>query len=129
VHELGGQLLLLGVTHGESTTFHLAEALSGVPYSVSHPCVVAVDGVAETVMIAETDHCCRGFRAADEWLRARHLQREGSVGSAHARLCEARDVVAVAMEHLASDPLVFLCPAGAGCRECDEARASVLPPG
>jgi hypothetical protein len=29
------------------------------------------------------------------------------------------------MEHLASDPLVFLHPWDAGCAECDEARRSV----
>ncbi|HET8539062.1 MAG TPA: AAC(3) family N-acetyltransferase [Anaeromyxobacter sp.] len=125
VHALGGQVLLLGVGHAESTTLHLAEALAGVPYSVSHPCVAEVDGVTRTVTIAETDHCCRGFGMTDAWLRARGLQREGTVGSAHARLCDARDLVAVAVERLAVDPLVFLCPPEAGCGECDAARASV----
>jgi aminoglycoside 3-N-acetyltransferase len=125
IHALGGQVLLLGVGHSESTTLHLAEALAGVPYSVSHPCVVEVDGVARTIPIAETDHCCRGFRIADEWLRARGLQREGAVGNAHARLCESRDLVAVAVQHLAADPLLFLCAPGSGCEECDAARASV----
>jgi aminoglycoside 3-N-acetyltransferase len=125
VHELGGQVLLLGVTHGENTTLHLAEAIAAVPYSVSHPCVVEVGGVASTVMIAETDHCCARFRLADDWLRARGLQREGTIGNADARLCDARDVVAVAVLHLESDPLVFLCPGGAGCDQCDAARASV----
>jgi len=125
VHELDGQVLLLGVTHSENTTLHLAEVMAGVPYSVSHPCVVEVDGVARTVLIAETDHCCRGFRVADEWLRGRGLQREGRVGSAPARLCHARDLVALALEHLAVDPLLFLCPLGTGCEECDLARASV----
>jgi aminoglycoside 3-N-acetyltransferase len=125
IHALGGQVLLLGVGHSESTTLHLAEALAGVPYSVSHPCVVEVRGVARTIPIAETDHCCRGFRIADEWLRARGLQREGRVGNAHARLCESRDLVAVAVQHLAADPLLFLCAPGSGCAECDAARASV----
>jgi aminoglycoside 3-N-acetyltransferase len=128
VHELGGQVLLLGVTHSENTTLHLAEALAGVPYWVSHPCAVEVDGVAETVMIAETDHCCRGFRIADEWLRARHLQREARVGNAHARLCDARDLVTVAVQHLTVAPLIFLCSPGTGCEECDEARASIPVP-
>ena len=125
VQELGGQVLLLGVEHSESTTLHLAESIARVPYSVEHPCVVEIDGVATTVMIAESDHCCIGFRQMDAWLRARGLQREGRVGSAHARLCEARDVVRVACEALEKDPLVFLCPASAGCEECDRARASI----
>ena len=129
VHDLGGQVLLLGVTHSEDTTLHLAEAIAGVPYSVSHPCVVEVDGKAETVMIAETDHCCRGFRIADEWLRPRGLQREGKVGNAHARLCHAGDLVEVAVRHLAENPVVFLCPRGTGCEECDLAHASIKAPG
>jgi aminoglycoside 3-N-acetyltransferase len=128
VHALDGDVLLLGVEHSESTTLHLAEALASVPYSVSHPCVVEIEGVARTIAIAETDHCCRGFRRADGWLRARGLQREGKVGSADARLARARDVVALAVERLLAEPLLFLCPAGAGCDECDRARASV-PPG
>ena len=125
VHDLDGQVLLLGVGHGESTTMHLAESLGGAPYALLHPCVVEIDGVAQTVMIPEPDHCCRGFAAADGWLRARGLQREGTVGHAHARLVRARDAVAAAVEHLAADPLVFLCAPDAACDECDRARASV----
>jgi len=125
VHELAGQVLLLGVTHGESTVLHVAESLAGVPYSVEHPCIVEVNGAPQSVMIAETDHCCRGFWQLDGWLRARGLQREGRVGNAEARLVEARDLVSVALEHLRADPLVFLCPTAAGCDECDAARASI----
>ena len=124
VHELGGQVLLLGVTHSEDTTLHLAEAIAGVPYSVSHPTVVEIDGAPRTVMIAETDHCCRGFRIADSWLRARNLQRDGRIGNAEARLADTRAIVDVALEHLSGDPLVFLCAAGTGCEECDLAHAS-----
>jgi aminoglycoside 3-N-acetyltransferase len=125
VHDLGGQVLLLGVTHSENTTLHLAEEIARVPYAVSHPCVVEVDGVARTVMVRETDHCCAGFRLADDWLRARGLQREGKVGNADARLSEARDLVKVAVEQLVSDPLVFLCSRGSGCDQCEAARASI----
>jgi aminoglycoside 3-N-acetyltransferase len=125
VHELEGQVLLLGVTHSEDTTLHLAESIARVPYSVSHPCVVEVDGVARTLMIAETDHCCTRFRLADDWLSSRGLQRMGKVGNALARLCRSRDIVAVAVEHLAADPLIFLCPPAEGCEECDLARSSV----
>jgi aminoglycoside 3-N-acetyltransferase len=125
VHELGGQILLLGVTHSENTTLHVAEAIARVPYSVSHPTVVVIDGIVCSVPVAETDHCCRGFRLAGQWLRDRGLQREGRVGNAEARLCASRDVVAVAVEHLARDPLLFLCPGNEGCDECSLARESV----
>ncbi|AGC46349.1 aminoglycoside n3'-acetyltransferase-like protein [Myxococcus stipitatus DSM 14675] len=125
VHDLGGQILLLGVSHGENTTLHMAEALARVPYSVSHPCIVEVDGVASTVMIAETDHCCSRFPLADDWLRARNLQREGTVGHAHARLCDARPLVDVAVKQLTAEPLTFLCPQDTGCEQCDQARLSI----
>jgi aminoglycoside 3-N-acetyltransferase len=125
VYQLGGQVLLLGVDHSESTVMHVAECLAGVPYFVEHPCVVEVGGVAQRVMVRETDHCCRGFRKMDGWLAARGLQREGRVGSAPAKLFEARDAVAIAVERLRLDPLIFLCPPGDGCGECTAARASL----
>jgi aminoglycoside 3-N-acetyltransferase len=128
VVDFGGQVLLLGVTHSESTVLHVAEDIAGAPYSVEHPCIVVVDGAPTRVLVAETDHCCRGFQRMDEWLRARGLQREGVVGRAHAKLAEAADLVRVAVEHVRKDPLVFLCEAGAGCTECDAPRASVVSP-
>ncbi len=123
VRDLDGQVLLLGVAHSESTLLHVAEAIAHVPYSVEHPCMVEVDGAAVRVMIAETDHCCRGFACMDAWLDARGLQHQSRVGNATATLAGARDIVAVAVERLAEDPLVFLCPPGAHCDECDRALA------
>ncbi len=125
VHDLGGQVLLLGVGHDADTTLHLAELIAGVPYGVPHYCTVLQDGRPVRIDYAENDHCCQRFALADEWLRSRGLQREGPVGHAHARLARSRDIVAVALEHLSRDPLVFLHPAEAGCEDCDEARASV----
>ena len=126
VHELDGQVLLLGVGHDANTTLHLAEAVAGVPYRTEKHCTVAgADGRARRVEYGETDHCCERFALADDWLRPRGAQREGRVGAAAARLVRARDLVAVAVERLAADPLVFLHAAGAGCGECDLARRSV----
>lgn len=124
VHDLGGDVLLLGVEHSENTMLHLAEVLAGVPYSVSHACLVERSGRIEQVMIAETDHCCRGFRIADAWLRERGQQREGNVGSGHARLVRAQALVSLAVESLHASPLLFLC-APSSCEECDLARASI----
>jgi aminoglycoside 3-N-acetyltransferase len=49
------------------------------------------------------------------------------VGHAHARLCDSRSLVMLAVEHLTANPLTFLCPPAANCEECDAARASVPP--
>jgi aminoglycoside 3-N-acetyltransferase len=124
VHDLDGQVLLLGVGHDTDTTLHLAEILAGVPYRVPKHCTVLQDGRAARIDYLENDHCCQRFALADEWLRAEGLQSEGKVGHAHARLARARDIVRVALERLARDPLLFLHPPSAGCAECDEARRS-----
>jgi aminoglycoside N3'-acetyltransferase len=125
VHELNGQVLLLGVGHVADTMLHLAELLAGVPYRVPSYCTVLQNGQPVRIEYGENDHCCERFALADEWLRTRGLQSEGRVGHAHARLARARDIVEVTLERLAGDPLLFLHPPGAGCEECDGARRSV----
>lgn len=126
VHDLDGQVLLLGVGHDANTTLHLAELIAEAPYRVPHHCtVLGSDGRPVRVDYEENDHCCERFALADAWLLERGLQREGQVGQARARLMRSRDVVAVATGQLELDPLVFLHPASAGCAECDEARRSV----
>ncbi|HLM48163.1 MAG TPA: AAC(3) family N-acetyltransferase, partial [Myxococcaceae bacterium] len=124
VHELDGQVLLLGVNHDADTTLHLAELLAGVPYSVPKSCTVLQEGRLVRLEYGENDHCCERFTLADGWLRERGLQSEGRVGHAQARLVRARDIVRVALEHLAREPLLFLHPPSAGCADCDEARKS-----
>jgi len=123
--EMNAQVLLLGVGHDANTSLHLAEILAGVPYRVPHHCTVLRDGRPQRIAYGENDHCCARFALADGWLRAAGLQAEGRVGRAWARLARARDIVALAREQLATDPLLFLHPAGAGCAECDAARGSV----
>jgi aminoglycoside 3-N-acetyltransferase len=125
VHDLDGQVLLLGVGHDADTTLHLAELIAGAPYRVPTYCTVLRNGRPVRIDYEENDHCCERFAFADPWLRARGLQSEGRVGHARARLARARDIVEVAVEQLARDPLLFLHPPDAGCGECDRARRSV----
>jgi aminoglycoside N3'-acetyltransferase len=124
VHDLDGQVLLLGVGHDANSTLHLAELLADVPYRLPKHCTVLRNGRLVHIDYAENDHCCARFALADDWLRARGQQSEGRVGHAHARLARSRHIVAAAREHLARDPLLFLHPAGIGCSECDAARQS-----
>lgn len=125
VHGLGGQVLLLGVNHDANTTLHLAELLAGVPYRVPKHCTVLRGARPVRIEYGENDHCCERFVLADGWLRDAGLQAQGQVGHASARLMRSRDVVRLATERLAADPLLFLHPPEAGCAECDAARASV----
>lgn len=126
VHDLDGQVLLLGVGHDANTTLHLAELVAGVPYRSRQHCTVLEAGHPVRFEYDENNHCCQNFTFADTWLRGRGLQLERRVGNAHARLMRSRDIVRVAVEHLAQDPLLFLHPPGAGCAECDEARLSTV---
>jgi aminoglycoside N3'-acetyltransferase len=128
VHDLDGQVLLLGCGHDANTTLHLAEIVGGARYRVPRHCTVSKDGRAVRIDYGENDHCCERFALADEWLRLRGLQSEGRVGHAHARLMRSQDVVRIAVENLKRDPLVFLHPASASCDQCDAARASLTRP-
>lgn len=125
VHELDGQVLLLGIGHGANTMLHLAELMGGAPYRVPRYYTALEDGRPVRIHYGENDHCCERFEQMDAWLRPAGLQAEGPVGHAEARLVRARELVRIAIERLARDPLVFLHPTGAGCEQCDEARASV----
>ncbi len=127
VYELDGQVLLLGVGHDANTTVHLAELMARVPYGVPKHCTVLENGRPTRVDYLENDHCCVRFALVDEWLRGADRQREGRVGNATARLMRSRDVVRVAVEQLAKDPLVFLHEPDAHCEECDKARNAPLP--
>lgn len=125
VHDLDGQVLLLGVGHDADTTLHLAELIAGVPYRVTKSMTVMENGRPVRIEYGENDCCCQRFALADDWLRASGWQAEGPVGHAHARLARSRDIVAAACAHLARDPLIFLHPPLAACEECDLARASL----
>lgn len=126
VHDLDGQVLLLGVGHDANTTIHLAEYYAGVPYRIAKYCTVLVDGVPTRVDYGEIDHCCRNFALAGQWLNERGLERRRRVGRAAARLVRARDVVSTVVEELKNDPCRFLCPRGSDCEECEEAWSSIV---
>ena len=105
VHELDGQVLLLGVGHDANTTVHVAENIAGVRYRQPKYATVLEDGRPKRYEYGETDHCCERFGLLDEWLGER--QRRGIVAAALARLQE--------------NETAFLHAPGA-CAECDLAR-------
>lgn len=126
VHELGGQVLLLGVNHDADTTIHLAEVYAGVPYGRPKRCASVVDGRFTLISYLENDHCCERFRRVDDWLREAGTQSEGPVGHAEARLAKAESIVSAVVSRLRRDPLFFLHDPSAGCDPCDEARAHAV---
>jgi aminoglycoside N3'-acetyltransferase len=125
VHDFGGQVLLIGAGHDANTTLHLAEALAGVPYRLPFHITVQRGGIPARIDYTAAECCCARFTLADDWLRAAALQSEGNVGHAPARLFRSQDLLGIALEKLAADPLLFLHPKGTGCEECDTAWGSV----
>lgn len=127
VHDLDGQVLLLGVGHDADTSLHLAELMAKVPYGIPRHCMVLEAGREMRIDYLENDHCCRRFALADDWLRAKALQAEGPVGHGMARMARARDIVGLAVEALRREPTIFLHDPIEKCPECDEARANIGP--
>jgi aminoglycoside 3-N-acetyltransferase len=125
VHDLNGQVLLLGVGHDCNTTVHVAEAIAGVRYRQPKYATVLENGKPKRYEYGETDHCCENFGLLDDWLGEK--QKRGTVGNAGARLARSRDIVEAALQHLRRTETVFLHPAGA-CAECDLARAGASTP-
>jgi aminoglycoside N3'-acetyltransferase len=122
VHELDGQVLLLGVGHDANTTLHVAEAIAGVRYRQPKHATVLENGKPKRYEYGETDHCCERFGLLDAWLGDR--QRRGTVGRAEARLARSHDIVAAALTRLRENDTAFLHAPGS-CGECDVARAAI----
>ena len=125
VHELDGQVLLLGVGHDADTTVHLAEFLGGARYRCRKYVTIVENGELTRFHYSEIDHCCANFSLVDAWLDARHQQRRGTVGLAEARLARSRDIVDAVTPQVRSNETVFLHPPGVDA-ECDEARRSLV---
>ncbi|GAB3740192.1 AAC(3) family N-acetyltransferase [Microlunatus parietis] len=122
VHDLDGQVLLLGVDHTANTTLHLAELIADVPYGLPKSCTVLEDGRPVRVPYLENDHCCQRFALAGDWLADKI--NIGTVGQARATLVRSRDIVDAVVPRLREDPLLFLHAPDDHCAECDAARAS-----
>ena len=124
VHDLDGQILLLGVGHDANTTIHLAEGLAGVRYRRPKSVTIIEGGELTRYCYGEIDHCCDNFNLVDQWLDASGRQRRGPVGHGEGRLSSARDVVATVTGRLRMNETVFLHEPGVDI-QCDEARASI----
>jgi aminoglycoside 3-N-acetyltransferase len=124
VHELDGQILLLGVDHTSNTTIHLCENMAGVRYRRDKYITILKDGKPTRFDYREIDHCCQNFSLVDGWLDERRLQKRGKIGNADVRLIHSCDMVEVVTERLEHNETIFLHLRGVD-EECDEARASL----
>jgi aminoglycoside 3-N-acetyltransferase len=117
-------VLLLGVTHDANTTIHLAESLLDMPHLYALPDRYPVrgpDGRREWRPITKTTKCSDGFVKIEELLGRSGAVRRGRVGNAPAQLLRSRDIVAVAVGLLASNPVALLCD-DPECVHCPTSR-------
>ncbi len=119
--DAGGDVLLLGVSHGNSTAVHLAEQLAGRQLFLRYG--QTPDGVRE----GRTGGCGNGFD--DLQPQVEQLERRVAVGQATLRSYALQPYVEAARAMIERDPQALLCAAstalGTSCVRCDAHRNRV----
>jgi aminoglycoside 3-N-acetyltransferase len=95
IYELDGEVLLLGVDHGNNTSLHLSEFRADLPITdwISEGSPMYVDGVREWVTYPDRAGNSDDFAALGEAFALAGRERRGAVGAGTARLMRQRDVV------------------------------------
>lgn len=95
VYELDGQVLLLGVSHTNNTSMHLAERRSAPPDAVYRPqsSPIMIDGERKWVTYDCLDDDPADFGTIGEAFTAAGAERTGPVGNATGRLMRSRAIV------------------------------------
>lgn len=115
--EAGGQVLLMGVTHTNSTSVHLAEQLAGREMFVRYG--QTPEGPRE----ARGGGCGNGFD--DLKPHVAHLERRVEVGDSTLRCYALQPYVEIARGLIEDGPTALLCPPSKNCVRCDAHRARV----
>lgn len=95
LYELDGYVLLLGVSHANNTSLHLAEHRSAPPDAATVPwsSPLLVDGERRWVSASNLDDDPSDFDTVGEAFAATGRERTGPVGAATGRLMRSRDLV------------------------------------
>jgi aminoglycoside 3-N-acetyltransferase len=95
VYELDGDVLLLGVDHGNNSSLHLAEYRCDLPVTdwISEGAPVLVDGVRTWVTFPDRAGNSDDFVELGEAFARTGKERHGLVGAGTGRLMRQRDVV------------------------------------
>ncbi|MEX0785646.1 MAG: AAC(3) family N-acetyltransferase [Dehalococcoidia bacterium] len=106
--EAGGDLLLLGVTHTNSTSIHLAEQLAGREQFLRY--AMTPGGVRA----ARSGGCGNAFIELQPHVE--HMERRAQLGNATLRCYALQPYVEIARQMIERDPYALLC-------DCDRCRA------
>jgi aminoglycoside 3-N-acetyltransferase len=110
--QIGGRILLLGVTHIVNTTLHLVENINGAPTLCTESLKgVVIDSEGQSWTVPTYPHRPglprRYDRVEDELIEA-SIQRNGDVGRALSRLIEAKPMAEMIGKKIQKTPL-YLC--------------------
>ena len=105
IYDRGGRVLLLGVTHANDSSLHLAESRAGhgrVP-TTRGGAPILVDGERRWVTYEDFDYDSDDFeRLGEDFARESGRERHGPAGLGTARLCEQREIVDHGVRWIAS---------------------------
>jgi len=95
IYDLDGEVLLLGVDHGNNSSLHLAEYRADLPITdwISEGSPVLVDGTRTWVTYPDRTGNSDDFAALGEAFASTGKERRGHVGAGTGRLMRQRDVV------------------------------------
>ena len=116
IYRENGKVLLIGVSQATNTMLHLAEYLSGVPYTRLHfnaswGTVVhfVENGVVQTAEVETLMGCSTGFPLIEGILKRAGKLTYGKLGNAYCQIMSARELVDEAVEIIREIPTFFLC--------------------
>lgn len=119
LHQLDGQVLLLGTSQTTNSSLHLAEIWANVPYI--HRSATIKTGEETWAVMRGSPECSEGFRKVEPLLRQARLLRHGYIGNAPSQLMRQRQVVSMAITLLQGDGAALLCDVP-DCPWCARAR-------
>lgn len=143
LHQIGGDILLIGVSHRVNTSLYLAEIWADVPY-IHRSCrlkmgvsssylrdteviedstidVNEIRGLAEWATIKGSPECSEGFAKIESLLRQARVLKTGTLGNAPCQRMQQRAVVSMAVAMLSGDSAALLC-SRPDCTPCAIAR-------
>jgi len=124
--QMGGKVLLIGVTHRADSMIHVAEEHAQCPKlkpwaAPPTPNVLMPGGRLVPHALDTSTSCSAGFDVAEEYLRERGVIRYGRAGDAVLQLMVARDVIRHIVALLGDSPEALLC-SRPECKSCAMTR-------
>jgi aminoglycoside 3-N-acetyltransferase len=119
LHQINGNILVVGVNHAANSAVHLAENWVDAPYARRKALVRTIDGAMEEM--EGSPECSNGFSKIEPVLRQARILRSGYIGNAASQRMSIQHVVSMAMEMMRGNPESFLCD-NPLCAACTLAR-------